>query len=116
MKGIDRMDLEEYLKRLADPISNEQKRIEATLSIERVQEVVRRRWDLLSSYIANDNPEWKKIIPGRVVCHKFCSVVKMDTGRFKTMYINQAREEDLTPFNDILDIFKSFESSHSKGG
>jgi energy-coupling factor transporter ATP-binding protein EcfA2 len=111
VKGVDKLDLENYLRQLTDSVSNEQKRIEAAIAIEMIENDARKRWELLETYIANDDPKWKKIIPGRTICHKFCSSANMDLGRFKTMYINQAREEKLTPFNDIIDIFKKFDST-----
>ncbi len=110
VRGIENMDLKEYLHQLEAPFTNENKRINENLSIGMIKQAVEDRWNALHSYIGNDNPEWKKIIPGRVICHKFTSLAEIDVGRFKTMYINQAKEEGFTPFNEIIDIFKRFDS------
>ena len=106
--GVDKMNLSDYLTQLQDPILREQKRITSALSVDEIKELAGKRWDLLTKLIDGDNDNWKKIIPGRVICHKFSNLAKIDPGRFKNMYINQAKEDGLAPFQDIIKIFESF--------
>lgn len=113
VKGIDRMDSKEYISQLEEPILKEQTRVNSILSTDLVKEVVKERWDLLINLIDDNNEDWKKTIPGRVICHKFSSFAGIDPGRFKTMYINQAKEEGLTPFGDVINIFRNFDSLSS---
>jgi energy-coupling factor transporter ATP-binding protein EcfA2 len=110
VKGTEGLSLEEYLSRLEGPILKEQKRVNSALDRDDVKDFVGKKWNLLTDLLDKDNDNWKKIILGRVICHKFSSLAKIDRGRFKTMYINQAKEEDLAPFEDIIDIFKNFNS------
>lgn len=110
VKGTEGLSLEEYLSRLEGPILKEQKRVNSALDVDDVKDFVGKKWNLLTDLLDKDNDNWKKIILGRVICHKFSSLAKIDRGRFKTMYINQAKEEDLAPFEDIIDIFKNFNS------
>lgn len=110
VKDIEKMSLEEYLTQLEEAISKEQKRINSIVDLEQIKNVAKERWDFLTMLIANDNTEWKKVIPGRVVCHKFASLTGVDKGRFKNMYINQSREEGYEPFREIIDIFESFKT------
>lgn len=110
VKGTEGLSLEEYLSRLEGPILKEQKRVNSALDIDDVKDSVGKKWNLLTDLLDKDNDNWKKIILGRVICHKFSSLAKIDRGRFKTMYINQAKEEDLAPFGDIINIFKNFNS------
>lgn len=110
VKGTEGLSLEEYLSRLEGPILKEQKRVNSALDIGDVKDFVGKKWNLLTDLLDKDNDNWKKIILGRVICHKFSSLAKIDRGRFKTMYINQAKEEDLAPFGDIINIFKNFNS------
>lgn len=110
VKGTEGLSLEEYLSRLEGPILKEQKRVNSALDIDDVKDSVGKKWNLLTDLLDRDNDNWKKIILGRVICHKFSSLAKIDRGRFKTMYINQAKEEDLAPFGDIINIFKNFNS------
>ena len=110
VKGTEGLSLEEYLSRLEGPILKEQKRVNSALDIDDVKDFVGKKWNLLTDLLDKDNDNWKKIILGRVICHKFSSLAKIDRGRFKTMYINQAKEEDLAPFGDIINIFKNFNS------
>lgn len=110
VKDIDKMSLEEYLTQLEEAISKEQKRINSIIDLEQIKNVAKKRWDFLAMLITNDNSEWKKVIPGRVVCHKFASLTGIDKGRFKKMYINQSREEGYQPFKEIITIFESFKA------
>ena len=104
------MNLEDYKNQLEEPILKEQTRVNSILSMDLVKEAAEERWNRLISLIDDgNNEEWKKIIPGRVICHKFSSLAGIDPGRFKTMYINQAKEEGLTPFEDITNIFRNFD-------
>jgi len=113
VKGIDRTNLKEYLSQLEEPVLKERSRVNSTLSIDSIKEVVEERWNLLTDFINDDNEDWKKIIPGRVICHKFSSLAQIDPGRFKTMYINQAKEDGLIQFEDVINIFKNFDSVSS---
>jgi ABC-type cobalamin/Fe3+-siderophores transport system ATPase subunit len=114
IKGVDGMNLDDYTKQLEEPILKEHKRIGTVLSTEEIKKAVEARWRVLARLIEEDKEDWKKLIPGRVICHKFASIAGISSGRFKTMYINTAKEAGLTPFNEIINIFKSFESIASK--
>jgi predicted ATPase len=110
IKDVEKMDLNEYLNQLPNAFTQEQKRIESILSIDTIKAEVSEKWNLLISYLNNDNPSWKNIIPGRIILNKFAGLAKINTGRFKVMYINQAKEENLEPFADIINIFKTFDA------
>lgn len=109
VKGVDEMNLEQYTKQLEEPILTENKRISSVLSSEQIKATVKERWNLINSLINSDNEDWKKIIPGRIICNKFSNVASVSPGRFKTLYINQVREEGLNPFGDIINIFKTWD-------
>jgi predicted ATPase len=111
ISGVDKMNLTDYVTKLQGPILTEQKRINSALSVDEIKDLVSKRWDLLTKLIDDDNDDWKKIIPGRVICHKFSNLAKLDPGRFKNMYINQVKEDGLAPFQDIIRIFESFGES-----
>jgi len=114
IKGVDGMNLDDYTKQLEEPILKEHKRIGTVLSTEEIKKAVEARWRVLARLIEEDKEGWKRLIPGRVICHKFASIAGISSGRFKTMYINTAKEAGLTPFNEIINIFQSFESLASK--
>jgi len=113
VKEIENLTLGEYLTKLKEPVDKEIIRVNSKISIDFIEDFVRKKWELLSELIEQDNDEWKKLIPGRVVCNKFSSRTSINKGRFKTMYINQAKGEDLTPFRDIIKIFENFDSFSS---
>lgn len=110
IKGVEGMNLDEYTKQLEEPILKEHKRIGTVLSTDEIKKTVEQRWGMLTQLVEEDKEDWKKLIPGRMVCHKFASIVGISLGRFKTMYINKAKETGLTPFEEIVSIFKAFES------
>ena len=110
IKGVEGMSLDEYTKQLEEPILKEHKRLGDILSPDEIKKTVEERWRALVDLIDEDKEDWKKLIPGRVVCHKFANIAGISPGRFKTMYIHQTRERGLTTFDDIMNIFKSFNS------
>jgi len=110
VKGIEGMSMEDYTKQLEEPIIREHERVGTALSTESIKKDVEERWGALTQLIEGDKEDWKKLIPGRVICNKFANATGVSPGRFKTIYINTAREAGLTPFEDIINIFKSFES------
>jgi ABC-type cobalamin/Fe3+-siderophores transport system ATPase subunit len=114
IKGVAGMNLDDYTKQLEEPILKEHKRIGTILSTEEIKKAVEERWKVLARLIEEDKEDWKKLIPGRVICHKFASIAGISPGRFKTMYINTAKVAGLTPFDEIVNIFKSFESLASQ--
>jgi len=114
VRGVEGMGIGDYTGQLEEPILRESRRIGTALSKETIKEDVEERWGTLTQLIEEDKEDWKRLIPGRVICNKFAGVARVSPGRFKTMYINRAREAGLTPFEDIINIFKSFESLASK--
>jgi ABC-type cobalamin/Fe3+-siderophores transport system ATPase subunit len=114
IKGVEGMSLRDYTKQLEEPLLKEHKRISSVLSTEEIKKIIEQRWGALTQLVEEDKEDWKKLIPGRMICHKFASIAGLSPGRFKTMYINKAKEAGLTPFEEIVKIFKSFESLASK--
>jgi len=114
IKGVEGMSLVDYTKQLEEPILREHKRIGTVLSIEEIKKDVEEKWQELTQLVDEDREDWKKLIPGRMVCHKFASVAGVKPARFETMYIHKAKEAGLTPFEEIVSIFKAFELLVSK--
>jgi len=114
VKGVDGMNLDGYTRQLEEPILKENKRIGIVLSIEEIKKDVGERWRALARLLEDDKEDWKKLIPGRVVCHRFANTAGINPGRFKTLYIHTAKEAGLAPFDEIIEIFKSFELVASK--
>jgi len=114
VKGVEGMNLDDYTKQLEEPIFKEHKRIATVLSTEEIKKDVEERWRALARLVEEDKEDWKKLIPGRAICHKFASIAGINSGRFKTLYINTAKEAGLAPFKEIISIFESFEAPASK--
>jgi hypothetical protein len=63
--------------------------------------------ELLDSLI-QDTDEWKALIPGRQVLNTFAARAKLDSARIKTAYIKAAERQTVNPFQEIVEIFSSF--------
>ena len=62
----------------------------------------------LSTALAEDNSQWKGVIPGKPLLARFASTAKIDTPRLKTAYIHCAEGRDPNPFQELHEIFSSF--------
>ncbi|MCK9630953.1 MAG: AAA family ATPase [Methanoregula sp.] len=111
VKGINDIDLSDYLSLLENSFLVEQKRVNSAFSFEPIKEHTERRWIYLNDLVDRDDDEWKKVIPGRTLFNKLSSAANVSPGRFKTMYINQAKEDNFSPFEEIIQIFEEFEHS-----
>jgi ABC-type cobalamin/Fe3+-siderophores transport system ATPase subunit len=108
VKDVIGMELGEYLKQLESSLQKERTRIDTVLAIDKVRDAVDEKWNSLIKLIECDGDDWKKLMPGKIICDKFAGSANLRAGRFKTMYINQAKAVGLDPFREIIDIFKSF--------
>ncbi len=110
VKGVAGMNLERYISQLEEPLLKEHARLGSVLDIDNIKKGATEKWNRITHLIEADKEDWKKIIPGRIICHKFSGLAGIPPGRFKTMYINQVSEEAVTPFKDIINIFERFDS------
>jgi Histidine kinase-, DNA gyrase B-, and HSP90-like ATPase len=58
---------------------------------------------------ANDN-RWKARIPGKQLLAKFAAKANIDPVRLKTLYLHIAAQNEPSPFQEVFDIFASFDS------
>lgn len=110
VKGIDKMGLSEYTVELEKAIVTEHGRVSKSLSIDTLKRVVEERWNLLVTLIDEDKDEWKELIPGKIICQKFSAEAGVGVGRFRSMYINEARRDEFRAFEDVINIFEKFNS------
>jgi ABC-type cobalamin/Fe3+-siderophores transport system ATPase subunit len=111
VKRINGMDLQNYIGALKNSFLAEQARMNSAFEFAPIQAFTERRWNSLNDLIEKDDDEWKKVIPGRILIHKLSNAAKIRPGRFKKMYINEAKEDNFTPFEEIIQIFEGFEHS-----
>lgn len=83
-------------------------RINAGLTAETVDKLVRDEFRMLSTYFDSDSDEWQRVVPGKPVFQKFASAAKTDPDRLRRVYIRSDRELGSDVFKDIKDIFSSF--------
>ncbi len=99
---------EEIETMLLEKATAELTRVESDLASDSIKAKVQEIHDSIQSSLTSD--EWKNLIPGRPILNHFASKAKLPIGRAKKLYINYVLDNDRDTFNDIIEIFKSFEN------
>lgn len=89
----------------------ERNRVVAGLEKNDVTGAVSKYFNELTGYLANDDPQWKDMIPGKPLLAQFASKAKIDSARLKNAYIHCADSFDPNPFKAIHDIMESFSNA-----
>jgi hypothetical protein len=55
-----------------------------------------------------DDEGWKHDIPGKPLLASFASAARLDVGRLKTLYLQHATRQPVSPFAEIVAIFEDF--------
>ena len=83
-------------------------RVSGALDVSRIEASVKATVDALIASIDRDDEAWKATTPGKPLFAKFAGAARMDAGRLKTLYLQEANKQGTSPFQDIIDIFESF--------
>lgn len=84
----------------------ERQRVDASLSADRVKDLTAQTYAELSQSLLSD--DWKRLIPGKQIISKFCSVCGINTGRFVNMYLAESARNEYASFSDIISILQEF--------
>lgn len=110
VKGVEGLNLKEYLTKIEELVLAEEERLSALFSLDDIKTKVEEKWHTLENHINTDNEIWKEQIPGRIICDKFSNKIGIGKGKFKSMYINQVKNSELNTFKEIENIFEGFNS------
>lgn len=56
----------------------------------------------------DDGDTWKETIPGRPLINKFAALAKIEPGRLKLLYLQEASRSRPSPFEEVIRIFEQF--------
>ena len=102
--------VEELSRLLKDAVSKEKGRVVDSLDDGKVAKAVIQIYGELNGLLdANDN-RWKARIPGKQLLAKFAAKANIDPVRLKTLYLHIAAQHEPNPFQEVFDIFASFDS------
>ncbi|MBT6220053.1 MAG: hypothetical protein HOI45_10045 [Rhodospirillaceae bacterium] len=100
--------IDDLLSSIDEKFEEENKRVKNSLDKDVIMKMTTDIYNILSHSLSSGD-EWKDNIPGRTILGKFASKTNMDVGRLKVMYIKEAEKLTPSPFQEIIDIFESFE-------
>jgi hypothetical protein len=90
-------------------VDAERARVARELDKAAVQKYAEQRMLEIDNSLVADTEEWKRLIPGRIILKAFCAKTPLQYDAFRTAFINAAEQVPINPFQDILDIFASFD-------
>jgi hypothetical protein len=120
-KGVHVQDLTTLTSSLLSKASEEHARIGAIIAPAEINTITAGCIsEIETSFVADPSSSdplsktgdrWKALIPGRPIMQVFCGSAhaKLDVGRFKTAYLKAAERLAKNPFQEVNDIFASFE-------
>lgn len=111
VKDCHEMSIDDLVSNLIIRISEEKSRIEGSIQPQAVESYVRSINKKLLDSLHQDDDDWKLLIPGKLLLHKFANQANLDSARLKTAYIREAEKMSDNPFKEIIDIFSSFATS-----
>jgi ABC-type cobalamin/Fe3+-siderophores transport system ATPase subunit len=109
-KRVEGMDLETFTGAALAKLDEEARRVDSTLDAKRISEIIQRRWAELDNSLKDPSDRWKDIFPGKIVVGKFCSAASINLGHFQSLYISSARRQAFRPFEEVIELFKSYEN------
>lgn len=105
-KKVGGLSLDELLIKLKAKSEAESARIASSISDEKIEDYCQRSYEKLRH--ALDNDEWRTYFPGRPIFGKLCGTMGVKTGHMKKLYIDAARAQEQSPFEEIIAILEGF--------
>jgi hypothetical protein len=85
---------------------SEGERINIVLTESEIGSRVERSFSALTSSL--DSDDWKRLIPGKLIVARFCSLAKMPIGRFINLYLNESETRGMDNFREIIAVLEKF--------
>jgi hypothetical protein len=105
-KGTD-----DLVTQLLARVAQEQARAAEVIDNAAVETYARNIAQDLQESLDRDDGEWKSLIPGKQVLNVFAGRANLGLARLKTAYIRAAEQQEVNPFQEIIDIFAAFNST-----
>ena len=98
----------EITVKLVQSATSERSRVNDGLDHQKLTDATSRYFKRIETFLEQDDPQWKDIIPGKPLFGQFASKANLDFPRLKNAYIRCSEGMDPSPFRDIYEIFDSF--------
>jgi hypothetical protein len=109
-KACHRKSADELVQLVMLRANEERARVTTELDDTRIKAQVAATVQKIEDSLAKDTNEWKALIPGRPILKTFCSTkTPLQYDGFRTGFIKAAGKMPLNPFEDIVNIFESFD-------
>jgi ABC-type cobalamin/Fe3+-siderophores transport system ATPase subunit len=86
------------------------RRVETGIDLPNLEASARQLFDRLQGVLGQDTTEWQTAVPGKPILSAFCQRASIPQGRAKTLYIKQVQESNATVFDEIIDLFRLFDT------
>jgi len=107
--GCHEKSADQLVGLMVDRLNSEKARVAAVLDPQTIEASVRAEYRRLEQSIEGGQDEWKNVIPGKQLLSRFASLTNLDAARLKRLYLQEAATRTLSPFEDIVRIFDSFD-------
>lgn len=85
-------------------------RVEKGIDLPNLEALASQHFDHLQAVLEAETSEWQTAVPGKPVLAAFCQRAKIPQGRAKALYIKQVQESNLSVFDEIVGLFRSFDA------
>ncbi|HET9137062.1 MAG TPA: hypothetical protein VFO76_10525, partial [Candidatus Kapabacteria bacterium] len=107
-KDCQNKSLEEIKLKLIEESKTELDRVRLNMLEEVISDDSKQLYNRLENSLNQDTEDWKDIIPGRPILHRFAAVTKLPIGRAKQLYLRMSERNGHNTFGDIFNIFEHF--------
>jgi hypothetical protein len=107
-KGVDQIPLEELVVLMEKKRGFELSRCSSRLTAASVEKSCREEFQKIDDALNSDLDLWKALIPGRPILKGFAERAGQDYATLKRLFVQVAKTIQPNPFEEIEEIFKSF--------
>ena len=109
--GAHSMSKEGLAEAFQTGAESELRRVNSSLRKEDIATAVAGTYDELVELLASGDQLWKEHFPGKPILATFASKAKIPEGRLKNLYLLHSESSATNPFDEIVEIFRSFAES-----
>lgn len=108
-KDCHKKTKDELTQLMISKSGDELRRVQTSIEPQVINEFIEKTMTKLESSL--ENGDWKNLMPGKRVLNIFSSKANIPVGRLKRAYIREALSADKNPFQDIVDIYSTFNAA-----
>ncbi len=109
-KSCHALTSDDLQKLLMASVGGEKERVIKGLDEGAIASAIKKAHLELEGFIERDDDRWKTKIPGKTLLAQFASKANIALPRLKTLYLLHAQHQKPNPFQDVIDLFASFDT------